>query len=99
MQDFEALDCEPWPVSRLLIEAPGENTEKENKDLFQKRGQTPSLGLPAAAMALFTLQIYASSGGDGHRTSLRGGGPLTTRRFPELQITPTNMIRSGIGCG
>jgi CRISPR system Cascade subunit CasA len=29
-------------------------------------------------MALLTLQTYAPAGGQGHRTSLRGGGPLTT---------------------
>lgn len=79
MQDFDALaDAEASPVSALLIEAPGANTIKENKDLFQKRGRVPHLGLPAAAIALFTLQTYAPSGGAGHRTSLRGGGPLTT---------------------
>jgi CRISPR system Cascade subunit CasA len=79
MQDLDVLDdTEASPVSALLIEAPGANTIKENKDLFQKRGRVPYLGMPAAAIALFTLQAYAPSGGAGHRVSLRGGGPLTT---------------------
>ncbi|QIG50139.1 type I-E CRISPR-associated protein Cse1/CasA [Nordella sp. HKS 07] len=79
LQDLDVLeDAEASPVSALLIEAPGANTLKENKDLFQKRGRVPYLGLPAAAIALYTLQTYAPSGGAGHRTSLRGGGPLTT---------------------
>jgi CRISPR system Cascade subunit CasA len=79
-RDLPADDVSP--VAGLLIEAPGANTEKNNTDLFQKRGQVAVLGLPAAAMALYTLQTYAPSGGAGHRTSLRGGGPLTTLALP-----------------
>lgn len=83
MQDFEVLgDAEETPVSGLLIDAPGANTIKENKDLFQKRGQAEFFSRPAAAMALFALQTFAPSGGAGHRTSLRGGGPLTTLATP-----------------
>ena len=78
MQDCEDFAGEAVRVSGLMIEAPGANTERNNGDLFQKRGRFPALSLPAAAMALFTLQAYAPSGGAGHRTSLRGGGPLTT---------------------
>jgi len=82
-QDLDPLgDQDETPVSALLIEAPGANTIKENKDLFQKRGQVPLLSRAAAAMALFTLQTYAPSGGAGHRTSMRGGGPLTTLLLP-----------------
>ena len=78
-QDCDTLmDAETVPVAGLLIEAPGANTIKENKDLFQKRGQVEALSRGAAAMALFALQTFAPSGGAGHRTSLRGGGPLTT---------------------
>jgi CRISPR system Cascade subunit CasA len=76
VSDFAAV--KPGPVEGLLIDAAGENTQKLNKDLFIKRGRAESLGLPAAAMALLTLQTYAPSGGQGHRTSMRGGGPLTT---------------------
>jgi CRISPR system Cascade subunit CasA len=66
------------PVAALLIESPGEKTVEDNSDLFIKRDLIPAVGLPAAAMALFTLQSNAPSGGQGHRTSLRGGGPLST---------------------
>jgi CRISPR system Cascade subunit CasA len=66
------------PIENLLIDAAGENTQKLNKDLFVKRGRAEVLGRPAAAMALIALQAYAPSGGQGHRTSMRGGGPLTT---------------------
>lgn len=82
LQDFEDFEGEPWPVAGLLIDAPGANAEKNNTDLFQKRGQVERLAPPAAAMALFTLQTYAPTGGAGHRTSLRGGGPLTTLALP-----------------
>jgi CRISPR system Cascade subunit CasA len=82
MQEIDQLDVSPSPVSSLFIEAPGANTEKNNADLFQKRGRIEMLGMPAAAIALFTLQTYAPSGGAGHRTSIRGSGPLTTLGVP-----------------
>lgn len=82
-QDLDPLaDQEETPVSALLIESPGANTIRENKDLFQKRRQVPLLSRGAGAMALFTLQTYAPSGGAGHRTSMRGGGPLTCLLLP-----------------
>lgn len=65
-------------ISSLLIESPGENTLKENKDHFIKRNTVNSLCFGCAATALFTLQTNAPSGGAGHNTSIRGGGPLTT---------------------
>jgi CRISPR system Cascade subunit CasA len=79
MQDTDSLDgAVEVEVGGLLIDAPGENTLRKNADLFVKRGGVSVLSRAAAAMALFTLQTYAPSGGQGHRTSLRGGGPLTT---------------------
>ena len=86
-QDVSAADladAEPAPIEQLLIDAPGEQTAKLNKDLFVKRSRVDRLGYPAAAMALLTLQTYAPSGGQGHRTSLRGGGPLTTLVDPRV---------------
>ena len=35
-----------------------------------------------AAIALYTLQTFAPSGGRGHRVGLRGGGPLTSLLLP-----------------
>lgn len=83
MQELGGVAGDASPVSGLFIEAPGGNTVTKNTDLFQKRGQLSALSLPAAAMALFTLQAFAPSGGAGHRTSLRGGGPLTTLVLPK----------------
>lgn len=81
-QDREPLDGATSPVSGLLIDAPGANTIKENADHFVKRGRTDCLSRIGAAIALLTLQTQAPSGGAGHRTSLRGGGPLTTLVLP-----------------
>ncbi len=78
MQDFTTLEGEKKSVSSLLIEQPGEQTLKFNTDHFVKRNIINQLCYACAATALFTLQINAPSGGAGHRTSLRGGGPLTT---------------------
>lgn len=83
MQDFSlrtvgVKDTEFNDIGALLIEAPGDNTLKENKDHFIKRGAVTGLCSHCAATALFTLQTNAPSGGNGHFTSLRGGGPLTT---------------------
>lgn len=79
MQDFDReLQGEVNGITALLIEAPGDNTLKNNTDHFIKRGGVQGMCLPCAAAALFTLQTNAPAGGVGYRTSLRGGGPLTT---------------------
>ena len=65
-------------IAALLIESPGEQATERNTDHFVKRGQGSAMCTHCAAMALFTLMTNAPSGGAGHRTSLRGGGPLTT---------------------
>lgn len=79
LQDRDPLDgAEEKAAATLLIDAPGAQTLRNNADLFVKRGGAPVFGRAAAAMALFTLNAYAPAGGAGHRTSLRGGGPLTT---------------------
>ena len=79
LQDLDLLeDAESKPAAALLIDTPGAQTLRNNADLFVKRGGTSALCRGAAAMALFTLNCYAPAGGAGHRTSLRGGGPMTT---------------------
>lgn len=78
MQDYDPLEKEKEnPVVTLLLDSPGENGIKKNTDHFVKRDLIKQLSLPMAALALFTLQINAPSGGQGHRVGLRGGGPLT----------------------
>lgn len=79
LQDLDPLEgSEEKEVAALLIDAPGAQTLRNNADLFVKRGGVPVMCRAAAAMALFALSAYAPAGGAGHRTSLRGGGPLTT---------------------
>lgn len=63
-------------IQQLLIDAPGDSTLKLNMDLFHRAERIPALGPAATAAALFTQQTNAPSGGQGHRTSMRGGGPL-----------------------
>lgn len=65
-------------IGALLIEAPGEQSLERNTDHFIKREGVTAICAHCASAALFTLQTNAPSGGAGHRTSLRGGGPLTT---------------------
>lgn len=79
MQDFSPSELSnSLNIAALLIETPGEQTLTENKDHFIKRGRVELLCPHCAATALFILQINAPSGGQGHRTGLRGGGPLST---------------------
>jgi CRISPR system Cascade subunit CasA len=90
-------------VEHLLIEAPGENTLRLGKDHFVKAGQVGCLCPACAAAVLLTLQINAPSGGQGHRTGVRGGGPLTTLVFhPEnlwstlwLNVLETDLLPPG----
>jgi CRISPR system Cascade subunit CasA len=86
MQDYQSLDGEDTPLAALLPEIPGGNTLKRNTDHFIKRGVVEKLCPRCAAQALFSLQLNAPAGGKGYRTSLRGGGPLTT--LLEYKQTP-----------
>lgn len=89
MQDYNSLENEPpAPASSLLIDAPGANTIKNNTDHFVKAGRAETFCPDCSAIALFTMQINAPSGGKGYRTGLRGGGPLTTLVMPESPDTP-----------
>ena len=78
MQDFEELQGEASGMEALFIDSAGENTIRKNADLMVKRLRYKCLSLPAAAIALYALQQFAPSGGAGHRTSMRGGGPMST---------------------
>ena len=78
MEDFDLEQGSNQDIGQLLIDVPGENALKKNTDHFVKRGTSKKMCSHCAVMALFTLQTNAPSGGVGYRTSLRGGGPLTT---------------------
>ena len=70
-------------LEALLIEAPGNNTVENNAAHFIKARADLQVSLPSAAHMLLTLQINAPAGGAGHRTGLRGGGPLSTLIWPQ----------------
>ncbi|MBL4608233.1 MAG: type I-E CRISPR-associated protein Cse1/CasA [Pseudomonadales bacterium] len=91
MQDFDLPKGEDKNIAALLIEAPGGKTITDNADHFIKRGGVENLSPYWAAIALFTLQINAPSGGVGHRVSLRGGGPLTTLVLPPENSTQNTL--------
>lgn len=78
LQDIEPLEGEANPPDMLFIDSAGGNTARNNADLMVRRNRYPDLDLPLAAMALYTLQAHAPSGGAGNRTSMRGGGPMVT---------------------
>ncbi|HUU39692.1 MAG TPA: type I-E CRISPR-associated protein Cse1/CasA [Desulfatiglandales bacterium] len=79
MQDYKHTELtETLEIAALFIEAPGAKALKENKDHFIKRDTIKQLCPECVSAALFTIQLNAPSGGQGHRTGLRGGGPLTT---------------------
>jgi CRISPR system Cascade subunit CasA len=78
LQDRDIANEDMWDIHKLFLEMPGENTIKMNKDLFSKRGRISSICPSCAAMALYTIQTNSAGFGAGHRTSLRGGGPMST---------------------
>lgn len=79
MQDLEGFESSSNAIMELMIEIPAGNTLAKNADLFVKRtASDDGLCLAAAAAALLTMQLNSPSGGAGYRTSIRGGGPLTT---------------------
>lgn len=85
-QEFGGLEGEAKPIEALLIDTPGEQGLRKNADLLTHRRRYPALSKPAAAMALYALQSFAPSGGKGHMTSMRGGGPLTTLVLPASDV-------------
>lgn len=88
LQDLEPLHGEPNPADMLFIDSAGANTAKNNADLIVHRDRYPALEPALAAMALFTFQAHAPSGGAGNRTSMRGGGPLLTLVDPGQGLWP-----------
>ena len=86
LQDAENLSGEPNPVDMLFIDSSGAQTAKNNADLMVHRNRYEALDLPLAAMALYTFQAHAPSGGAGNRTSMRGGGPLLTLVDPQRTL-------------
>lgn len=83
MQDHDDIGEASVPIESLFIDSSGENARKNNSDLMVKRAHYQVLSASSAAIALYALQQFAPAGGAGHRTSMRGGGPLTTLIMPK----------------
>jgi CRISPR system Cascade subunit CasA len=64
-----------------------------------KAGRADQLSRATAAIALYTLQTYAPSGGRGNLTSLRGGGPLTTLVLPGGEPTLWHVLWANVPQG
>lgn len=86
LQDLEVMEGAPNGVDMLFIDSSGGNTAKNNVDLMVYRDRYQGLDLPLAAMALYTFQNFAPSGGAGNRTSMRGGGPMVTLLDPQSDL-------------
>ncbi len=100
LQDFEPIKGEESPPDMLFIDSAGANTARNNADVMVHRDRYDTLDLPTAAMALYTFQAFAPSGGAGNRTSMRGGGPLVTLIDPrEGQGSLWDLIWANVPCG
>ncbi|MDT4813551.1 CRISPR type I-E-associated protein [compost metagenome] len=81
MQDLQLPeDANQLPVLNLLIDAGSDSNQ-----FFNKPAADHGLCESCFTQALLTLQLNAPPGGRGTRTSLRGGGPLTTLLVPADQ--------------
>ncbi|EHE3672031.1 type I-E CRISPR-associated protein Cse1/CasA, partial [Salmonella enterica subsp. enterica serovar Schwarzengrund] len=65
LQSFDPLDSEYGSIAGLLVDAPGGNTLKLNKDHFVKRGNVEQICPHCAAIALFAIQTNSPAGGAG----------------------------------
>ena len=99
LQDLDSFEAGLLPCERLFIDAPGEKTIKDNGDLLFKR--TPGLvfSRASAAIALYTFQQHAPSGGAGNRTSMRGGGPMVTLVEPRPGATLMEIVWANVPDG
>jgi len=88
MQSFEPFEGKERPIADLVIDDPPYEMVKRNKDHFIKRGRIRGLCPACVAAALYTANAYSPAAGRGHRTSLRGGGPVTTLMAPDPEREP-----------
>lgn len=102
MQDCDRLSVSKGSIDGILIDMPGENATKKNTDHFIKRDTVVRICPSCTATALFAMQTNAPAGGQGNRTALRGGGPLTTiiagdKQHESLwQLVWLNVLEQGV---
>lgn len=78
LQDFDLpAEAQQLPVADLLIDAGSDSNR-----FFNKSSPDGGMCESCFVQALLALQLNAPAGGRGVRTSVRGGGPLTTLLVP-----------------
>lgn len=75
MQDYSLKVFKEENLTNIFIELP--SNEHFNKFIPEK------VDAYWAAISLYALQTFGPAGGRGHKTGLRGGGPMTTILWPE----------------
>lgn len=78
LQSFEPFEGKEKPIAELIVDTPSSEAMKKNTDHFIKRGGISGLCPACTATALFAVNACSPAAGRNHRTSLRGGGPVTT---------------------
>jgi CRISPR system Cascade subunit CasA len=77
LQDLTLLseaDFSRWSIEDLILDSGLSSPQ----DHFRKAGTVQALCPRCAALTLLSVQVFGPGGGRGHRTGLRGAGPLTT---------------------
>ncbi|NOZ77779.1 MAG: type I-E CRISPR-associated protein Cse1/CasA [Acidobacteria bacterium] len=92
MQSFDEFEGKSKGIGDLIVDDPPSEMIKKNTDLFIKRDRISGLCPSCAAAALYVANAYSPAAGRGHRTSLRGGGPVTTLVTPDPGSQPERMI-------
>jgi CRISPR system Cascade subunit CasA len=78
MQDMDPLaDGSMRPIANLFLGGISQDQLDENSDVMVNRDGLSAIGPDAIAVILYGHHSWASAGGSGYRTSIRGGGPLT----------------------
>jgi len=85
MQDYDLKkDFKEETLGNLFINLPA-NEHFIPANSYAVKVEPKHINPYWAAVALYTLQTFAPSGGRGHRVGLRGGGPLTTILLPKKE--------------
>jgi CRISPR system Cascade subunit CasA len=88
MQSLDEFEGKDKQIGDLVIDDPPTEMVKRNTDHFIKKGRIEGLCPGCTATALYAANIYSPAAGRGHRTSLRGGGPVTTVVQPDPERNP-----------
>ncbi len=67
-----ANDCRQISISKLIIGAPGDKTEKDNRDMFKKAGAQPVCE-HCAELIFYHHSQFCPAGGAGYQAGLYGG--------------------------